>query len=156
MKVKAYRVRLNASRYPDIVAENGNYVCDGRRAFNSPEIVYEFCETELDLVNAAEEYVYIFSLDNKCHLTGLCELSHGSYNASIVSTREVFTRLLLLGATNFLMVHNHPSGDASPSREDDTTTQKLKEAGLVLDVTLSDHIIIGDGSYYSYRQEGRL
>lgn len=153
MKVKMYRTMLDGCRYPSLVAENGSYVCDGRKTFTSPDTIYFFCKDQLGMVDAAEEYVYCFALDLRGKLMGLFEVSHGTVNSSLVSTREVFQKLLMLNATAFVVVHNHPSGDPSESKEDLDITKKLKNAGDVMNIELLDHIIIGD-TYNSLRERG--
>lgn len=150
MKVKCYRSVLGRDGYVSVVAENGNYVCDGRKQFNSPDIIEDFCRRELGMDGMSEEYVYCFALDNKCKLNGVFEVSHCTVNASMVSPREVFQKLLALNAANFILVHNHPSGDATPSKKDIDVTERMKQCGALLDVPLIDHIIIGNyGSVYS-------
>lgn len=154
MKVKLYRTRYDVNRYPCIVAETGNYVCDGRKEFTSPELIADFCNEQLDLGNATEEYLYGFALDTKCHLTGLFEISHGTVDASLASPREIFQRLLLLGATSFIIVHNHPSGDPFPSKADVELTERIKQCGDLLQIGLLDHVIVADNTYYSLKEEG--
>lgn len=154
MKVHLYRTILDDCRYPVVVKENGSYVCDGRKAFNNPDAVCGLAR-EIGLDRAAEEYVYCFALDTKCHIMGAFEVSHGTVNQSLISAREIFQKLLLLNAVSFIVVHNHPSGDPTPSREDDAVTKTLRNAGNLLGVSLVDHIVIGTGNYYSFNQEGR-
>lgn len=77
---------------------------------------------------------------------------HGSDCAAVVTPRELFIRLLLCGAHAFFMVHNHPSGDITPSSEDDALTKRVIAAGKTLNVELLDHVIIADRKYYSYRE----
>ena len=120
--------------------------------FNSPENVYKLATKTLNLLEAAEEYVYLITLNNKNKLTGLFEVSHGTVNSSILSPREIYIRALLLGATNIIIFHNHPSGDPEPSKEDIRATKRLKAAGELLGVELIDHIIVGN-YYYSFREE---
>lgn len=120
--------------------------------FNSPENVYKLATKTLNLLEAAEEYVYLITLNNKNKLTGLFEVSHGTVNSSILSPREIYIRALLLGATNIIIFHNHPSGDPEPSKEDIRVTKRLKAAGELLGVELLDHLIVGD-KYYSFREE---
>lgn len=120
--------------------------------FNSPENVYKLATKTLNLLEAAEEYVYLITLNNKNKLTGLFEVSHGTVNSSILSPREIYIRALLLGATNIIIFHNHPSGDPEPSKEDIRITKRLKAAGELLGVELIDHIIVGN-YYYSFREE---
>ena len=120
--------------------------------FNSPENVYKLATKTLNLLEAAEEYVYLITLNNKNKLTGLFEVSHGTVNSSILSPREIYIRALLLGATNIIIFHNHPSGDPEPSKEDIRVTKRLKATGELLGVELIDHIIVGN-YYYSFREE---
>lgn len=120
--------------------------------FNSPENVYKLAAKTLNLLEAAEEYVYLITLNSKNKLTGLFEVSHGTVNSSILSPREIYIRALLLGATNIIIFHNHPSGDPEPSKEDIRVTKRLKTAGELLGVELIDHIIVGN-YYYSFREE---
>lgn len=107
----------------------------------------------LNLKYRAEEYVYVMGLDTKGNILGIFELSHGSVDCSIVSVREIFTRLLLCGTSRFIMAHNHPSGDPSPSREDIEVTSRLKSAGEMLQISLVDHIIIGEDHYFSFKED---
>ena len=120
--------------------------------FNSPENVYKLATKTLNLLEAAEEYVYLITLNNKNKLTGLFEVSHGTVNSSILSPREIYIRALLSGATNIIIFHNHPSGDPEPSKDDILVTKRIKAAGELLGVGLLDHIIVGN-YYYSFREE---
>ena len=156
MKIKMYRTMLTDERYPSLVAENGNYICDGRKRFDSPETIYEFCVKELEMDRLAEEYVYCFALDNKCQIMGLFEVSHGNVNTSVVSNREIFQKLLLLNAVSFILVHNHPSGDPMPSVQDIDTTAKAKQAGQLMSIDLLDHIIIGEASFFSLKENNYI
>ena len=80
----------------------------------------------------------------------------GSVSSSIVPPREIFICALEKKAVHIVMVHNHPSGRAVPSGEDNTVTARIAEAGKLLGIALSDHIIIGDRTYFSYREAGYL
>lgn len=95
-------------------------------------------------------------LDTKNHLLGEEKLSKGTVNTSAISPRELFLAALSYRAVSILMVHNHPSGDATPSREDILLTQRVKRAGEMLGIYLLDHIVIGDCTYCSMKQEGLL
>lgn len=157
MKIKAYRTSMNSSGYVSLVAEKGNYLCDGRKRFDCPDVVADFCRDQLEMNTFPEEHVYIFALDTSKHLMGVCEVTKGTVNSSLVSTREIFQKLLMMNATNFIMVHNHPSGECNPSTEDDLITSKVKQAGQFMNIHLTDHVVVGNyGGYFSYLQEGRL
>ena len=83
---------------------------------------------------------------------GIFETNHGSVNSSVVSPREIFVRLCLCGAAHFIIAHNHPSGDPAPSKEDMEVTRRMGEAGKIMNIGLLDHIIIGDGCYWSFKE----
>jgi len=96
--------------------------------------------------------MWLIATDTKQNPIGVFELAHGTVNAAICSPREVFVRLCLCGATAFILAHNHPSGDPSPSRADISFTSKMAEAGKIMNIPLLDHIIIGD-FYYSFKEQ---
>ncbi len=77
-------------------------------------------------------------------------------NTSVVGMREVFIRALLCGAVYMILVHNHPSGLVIPSNEDDQVCREVLESGKILSIPLTDFMIIGDGIYYSYREESHI
>ena len=83
-------------------------------------------------------------------------LSEGSIDRCILSTRELFKEALRADAANIVIIHNHPSGDPSPSVEDVTVTKQIKALGDEMHIPLLDHIIIGNGTYYSMNEEGLI
>ena len=93
-------------------------------------------------------------LNTKHRFLGDFELSKGTVNASMASPREAFIEALRTGAVYIILLHNHPSGDPTPSREDIVTTKRMKEAGNIIGINLIDHIIIGDNKYISLKQIG--
>ena len=95
-------------------------------------------------------------LDSKNRLLREIQVSEGSLNASIVHPREVFAPIIRESAAAVLFIHNHPSGDPTPSREDIDLTERLAEAGKLMGVRVLDHIIIGNGSYVSFCDRGLL
>ena len=80
----------------------------------------------------------------------------GTLDSALVDPRQVFTGALLAHAAAIIGVHVHPSGDPTPSPDDVDVTRRLAAAGSILGITLLDHIIIGDGRYYSFQELGRL
>lgn len=125
------------------------------KKINSPEKVAEVAINVLGLHEQAEESFYIFTLDTKNRINGIFEVSRGCLNSTIVHPREVFKRALLQNANSIMLVHNHPSGDPTPSREDMEITNRLIEAGNLLGIKVLDHIIIGDNesSYISFKEK---
>lgn len=88
-------------------------------------------------------------LDTKCKLIKERLLTTGTVNQSLISPREIFIEALRCSAVNIIVVHNHPSGDCTPSRNDIESTRQIKKAGDLVGITLLDHIIIGDNKYSS-------
>ncbi len=98
------------------------------------------------------ECVILVCLDAKGQLIKEEKLSEGSVRMSLISPREVFLAALKYKAVNLLLVHNHPSGDPHPSPADKELTDNVREAGERMDIPLLDHIIIGDNSYFSFKE----
>lgn len=103
-----------------------------------------------------KEYFKIILLDTKNNIKKVSEISIGSLNSSIVHPREVFSEAVVNSASSIILVHNHPSGESEPSHEDIVLTNRLEECGKILGITVLDHIIIGDGVFYSFKEEGLL
>ncbi|HQE67573.1 MAG TPA: DNA repair protein RadC [Bacillota bacterium] len=101
-----------------------------------------------------KEHMKLVLLNVKCNLISVEEISVGSLNASIVHPREVFNPAIRKSSASIIMVHNHPSGDPSPSSEDVSITARIAEAGKLIGIELVDHIIIGDGKYISMKEKG--
>ncbi len=95
-------------------------------------------------------------LDTKNRILCLDPVSVGSLNASIVHPREVFKSCLLSSAAALILIHNHPSGDPTPSQEDHAITSRLKEGSELLGIRLLDHVIIGDARHFSFADQGLL
>ncbi|NMC31873.1 MAG: DNA repair protein RadC [Veillonellaceae bacterium] len=121
---------------------------------HEPEDVYKIIAVEY--AAAVVETAMMLALDTKNKVIGIFEISRGSLNASIIHPRDVFQRALLVNAASVILVHNHPSGDPTPSPEDVKLTKKLVEAGRVMDITVLDHVICGEGKYVSLRERGQL
>lgn len=114
-----------------------------RKMFNSDTIEY------------IESSIVIF-LNRANKTIGWYKLSQGGINGTIMDQRILFAVALKCGASGIIISHNHPSGQLFPSNEDNIATNKIKEAGKILDITLIDHIIITEDGYYSYADNGNL
>ena len=99
---------------------------------------------------AAKEQFVVILLNNKNKVIGTEVVSEGSLSSSIVHPREVFAPAILHHAAVIMVAHNHPSGDPKPSIEDEEVTRQLLRSGKVLGIPMIDHVIIGDGNYYSF------
>jgi len=136
----------------EVIRENMPDYIDTKR-FTTPQQVFEMFR---DLIYETKEHFLSLHLDGKNRIVCLDRVSVGSLNQSIVHVREVMKSVLLSSAAAILLVHNHPSGDPSPSGEDINVTKRLKEAGELIGIRVLDHIIIGDGQYVSFVERGLL
>ena len=94
------------------------------------------------------------ALDAKGGVLGMFKVSQGTINGSICNPREIFLRALVVGACAIIVIHNHPSGDPSPSDQDVIVYNRLSEASKMMGIALHDFIIIGD-DYYSFKEKGK-
>ena len=102
------------------------------------------------------EQLILILLDAKNRMIYDEVISVGILNATLISTREIFIKALKEEAAYIMILHNHPSGDPTPSRQDQQITNKIKEVSILVDIPLIDHIIIGDNRYISFKQKGLL
>ncbi len=103
-----------------------------------------------------KEYFKIILLDTKNNIIKVSEISIGSLNSSIVHPREVFQEAIVNSSSSIILVHNHPSGESEPSQEDISLTNRLVECGKIIGIKVIDHIIIGDGNFFSFKEEGYI
>lgn len=122
--------------------------------FNSPTSVATYYMEELR--HEKREKVLLILLDSKGLVLKEVTLSTGTVNASLISSREIFIEVLKAEAVGIVLLHNHPSGDPSPSINDRHITSQIKKGAELLDVALIDHIIIGDNRYYSFKEKELL
>jgi len=101
-----------------------------------------------------KEHFIVILLSTKNHIIATPTISVGTLNASLVHPRELFKEAINYSAASVILVHNHPSGDPTPSKEDIELTQKLVKAGKLLDISVLDHVIIGDNKYVSLKEKG--
>ena len=144
-QIKAVYETLNVS---EDVAE---YFAKGQR-YTAPAQVYEAFKF---LMQETKEMFITLHLNGKNSIICIDLVSVGSLNQSIVHPRSVFQTALLSNAAACLLIHNHPTGDPTPSREDIEITRRLKEAGDICGISVIDHIIIGD-DYCSFVEKGLL
>ena len=104
------------------------------------------------LKDKKQEEFYVLMLNSKNNIVSEKLITKGILDASIVHPREIFKEAIKNSASKIILVHNHPSGDPSPSSEDLEITKKLQEAGQMVDIKVLDHVIIGNGSYFSLKE----
>lgn len=123
-------------------------------AFTSPATVAQYFMEEFRHREA--ESLVLISLDIKGRMISYETISQGSVRSSMVPVREIFIKAFMHKAVNIVLLHNHPSGDASPSSPDLESTKQIRDLGAMLGIPLLDHIIIGDKSYFSFLESGYL
>jgi len=134
----------------------------GRRIYREKNNIKINCSTAVDVYESnrglfadkKQEYFYCLYLNNKNELIERKLLFMGTVNRSVVHPREVFKYAYLSSASGIICMHNHPSGDVSPSKDDIMFTKALVEVGRLQNIPVLDHIIIGDNNYYSFCEKG--
>lgn len=122
--------------------------------FTSPRQVFDYFHHEFR--DSRKEYFLTLLLDGKNRIIRRVQVSEGSLNQSIVHPREVFSPAVKESAAAMILVHNHPTGDPTPSSEDIAVTRRLREAGEIMGIKVLDHIIVGDGEYLSFVERGLM
>ena len=125
-----------------------------RLSFRSPQSVAGYYMEQLRHERC--ERVLLLLLDNKLCLLEEKLLSLGTSDAALIAPREIFRLALRENASRVMLLHNHPSGDPTPSRADILATRKVASSGECLGIELADHLVIGDGCFVSMREEGLL
>jgi DNA repair protein RadC len=122
--------------------------------FQNSRDLFDCFREELAVLD--REHFFLITLDSKNRTIGYHTISIGSLSTSIVHPREVWKSALLDSAAAVIFIHNHPSGDPAPSREDRECTNRLVEASKILGIRVLDHIIFGETDYYSFADAGML
>ncbi|ANA41820.1 DNA repair protein RadC (plasmid) [Geobacter anodireducens] len=149
---KKISIRSIEARYrTEVVREDAPAWVSTR--YTHPRQVFEMF---LSLKHETKEHFIALHMDGKNRIVCLDRVSIGTLNQSLVHPREVFKTALLSNAAAVVLLHNHPSGDPTPSNEDYAITTRLKEGGELLGIRILDHIVIGDGCYTSFVETGNL
>ena len=122
--------------------------------FSTPEEAYRYMRPRY--VNERREHFDVLLMTNRNKLICRHRVSTGSLTSSVVHPREVFHPVVRESAAGVIFVHNHPSGDPSPSREDVDITHRLRQVGEVLGIRIHDHIVCGHDRFFSFNREGLL
>lgn len=122
--------------------------------FREPKAIVDFYME--DMRHLEQECLHAMFLNSKHALIKNIRISKGTVNASLADPREIFIEALRCHAVCLILVHNHPSGDSTPSRADCNLTKRVRDAGALIGIQLIDHIIIGDNEYLSFKERGML
>ena len=133
---------------------NTNNLIIKRTKFTNPEIIFEYYKDKLN--DQKQEIFYAVYLDASRKIIEEKELFKGTINQSLIHPRDIFKYACILDASSIICIHNHPSGNIIPSKEDIKITNKLKEIGILFNIPIVDHIIIGKDKYYSFYENGDI
>ncbi|MCX8129227.1 MAG: DNA repair protein RadC [Clostridia bacterium] len=150
-KVKAIQIKALTELSKRIAASFG---LSERPVVKSPDDVSRLLMEEMR--HLKKEVFKIILLSTKNHVIRILDISVGSLASSIVHPREVFSEAVKAGCSAIILIHNHPSGDPEPSKEDIETTNRLVSGGNILGIKILDHIVIGNGKYVSLKERGLL
>lgn len=123
-----------------------------RPDLGSPTAIYNYMHPRMQDLDVEEAWVIL--MNQRYRLIRALRISHGGISETAVDVRIIMKEALLCNATVMALVHNHPSGQAHPSRDDDRLTQRVKQACDTMRIYMLDHIIVCDGAYYSYNEQG--
>lgn len=127
---------------------------EGRRRMDSAQAIYEMMHPRMQ--DLPTEQAWVLLMNQNFKLIRAVQISNGGISETAVDVRIILKEALLSNATVIALCHNHPSNNASPSGDDDRLTQRLKKACETMRIYMLDHIIVTDGAYYSYMENGRL
>ena len=128
---------------------NSNY------QFRNPDDVCGLCKT-LKLDTYAEEHMFLLIFDIKMHFKSFIEIGIGTNYACVIDRRGIAQKVLMLNAGAFIIVHNHPSGDPTPTKLDIDAARKIDEIGQLIDIHMKDFMMIGSETYYSVKENGDI
>ena len=149
-RVKAIQLKAVAELSKRIACTQSGY----QLQMNTPSTIAAYYMEQLR--HQKKEILMCAFFDSKCKFLGDSVISTGSVNYAYVSPREIFSRAFEYGAVLLILLHNHPSGDPTPSEDDIRITNRITKAAMLLEFELVDHIIIGDNNYYSFKEEQQI
>ena len=129
-------------------------LCEERPKLGSATAIYNFMHPLMQDLDVEEFHILL--MNQQCSLIREMCISHGGITETAADVRVIMRECLLNNATVLAAIHNHPSGNLMPSSQDDELTQRIKRACDIMRVHFIDHVIVTDGAYYSYQEEGRL
>lgn len=156
MRITQYKTKLTEDKKVTLEKEKSKNCPHINKTVNSPDHVLSVARDFLGMHEDTEEYGYMLCLNTKLCLTSVFQISHGTVNSAMMGPREIFQKALLANAVSIIVLHNHPSGDCTPSIEDIRVTERLVQAGDMIGIQVLDHMIVGGNSYYSLKANGRM
>lgn len=147
-------IRLNADRLPELITLR--VLTGWKTPVETPAAASELLHACFDIAHFPQERSFLIATDNK-YAKHVFELSTGTLDLAVLEPRDVFLRMLLAHAASGIVAHNHPSGRLTPSKNDMQVTRALAYGAGVLNMPVTDHLILSaDGSFYSFREHDNL
>jgi DNA repair protein RadC len=140
----SYRPQVRPSERPTITCPADMYRILTENGVFAPDVIEH------------REFFKVLLLNRANRLLGITHLSEGGIHEAVVDVRHIMQAAILSNASQIALCHNHPSGNLQPSAADDRITMKIKNACELMDISLTDHLVISSESYYSYADEGRI
>ena len=157
MQIDFYDLHIDENGIPSLYKEKSlEYET---KQMNTPEKIARFSKDVLQLHKKAEEHIYMLALNTACEVTGVFFLAKGTATAVLTTPKEIFTRAMMAGTSATVLIHNHPSGNTQPSKEDISTTIRTKRAGDIMEIHLIDHIIVTNNDvdpYLSFKESNTI
>lgn len=125
-----------------------------RKQMNTASAIYEYMHTRMQDLDVEEAWVLLMNQNYK--LIKPVRISHGGISETAVDVRVIIREAILNNATVLAFCHNHPSNSVRPSREDDQLTRRIQQACQLMRIYFLDHVIVTDGAFYSYHEEGKI
>ena len=153
MKITEYKVIRNEERHPALMEVKKHTWDKDLKSYDNIVAMLNKC-FHMDILN--EEYAYVISFDNALNCLGVFELSHGTVTNTFVCNQELYTFLLLTGAEQYIVAHNHPSGNLEISDADKRNTDNVNAFSVFLNINMIESIVIAKGGYnliYAERME---
>ena len=135
---------------------NNSLVADRNKIKEQIKTVADVIGECKEIAIAKKEHLLVFFLNARHSIIGKEIISIGTLTASLAHPREIFYPAIGKACAGIILVHNHPSGDPSPSEDDVRLTQRIKQAGNIMGIELVDHVIVGENGSYSFKASGRI
>ena len=129
---------------------NSEFLDKQKIKIKSPQDIYNL--VKIDMADKQTEQVKVVILDSKNYVKSIVTVSQGATNKSVISAKEILSEPIKQLASSIVLVHNHPSGDTSPSRQDVILTRKINDYANIFEISLCDHVIIGKNGYTSLKE----
>lgn len=123
------------------------------KAIKNTRDIFTFVKEILKVQDEAQEVCYVITLDTKNKIVGFTETARGAINMCNISLSQIFKNVLLSNCEKFIVLHNHPSGDATPSKQDIEITKHILESAKLLGMQMLDHVIVGNEDFQSCMKE---